>query len=58
MMLLGVFANYIGYRFRKMVEEFPFQELQSSLAYYNCNKSGYNLVAVPFYKSMDSPLQI
>ena len=30
-MLLGVFASYIGYRFRKITKEFPFQELQCSL---------------------------
>ena len=33
MILLGVFANYIGYRFRKITQEFPFQELQCSLTY-------------------------
>ena len=31
MILLGVFASYIGYRFRKITKEFPFQELQCSL---------------------------
>ena len=30
-MLLGVLASYIGYRFRKITKEFPFQELQCSL---------------------------
>ena len=33
MMLLGVFANYIGYSFQKITKEFPFQELQCSLPY-------------------------